>query len=82
MARAYVLIAVAHGKTEKIVGELRNFSSGIISAEMIMGPYDIIALVKGGNVDEIGQLVINEIHKLDGVERTLTCMVIGREGNE
>ncbi len=81
MARAYVLIAVTNAKTEQILREIRRLPKGVVSADMIMGPYDIIALVQANSVDEIGQVVINEIHKIDGVERTLTCMVIGQESS-
>ena len=79
MQKAYVLINTIQGKAEQISREIRQLAPRVIAADTIMGPYDVIAVVSGRNLDEIGHLIISEIQKIDGIERTLTCMAIGAE---
>jgi DNA-binding Lrp family transcriptional regulator len=47
-------------------------------AEDITGPYDVIARVQASSLDQLGRLVVSRIQVVDGVTRTLTCMVIRR----
>ena len=47
-------------------------------AEDLAGPYDVIARVQASGLDELGRLIVFRIHILDGVTRTLTCMVLHR----
>lgn len=82
MPKAYVLISATHSRIDAIRDELRALKPPVTEADMIMGPYDLIAVVEGADVNEIGRLVIRQIQKIDGVERTLTCMVIGAESEK
>ena len=45
---------------------------GIKTADVVTGPYDIIVLAELRNQDELGRLVINKIHSLEGVKEALT----------
>jgi DNA-binding Lrp family transcriptional regulator len=47
-------------------------------AEDITGAYDVIARVQAPGLDQLGRLVASRIQVVDGVTRTLTCMVIRR----
>jgi DNA-binding Lrp family transcriptional regulator len=47
-------------------------------AEDITGPYDVIARVQASSLDQLGRLVASRIQVVDGVTRTLTCMVLHR----
>jgi DNA-binding Lrp family transcriptional regulator len=47
-------------------------------AEDVVGPYDVIARVQAPGLDQLGRLVVFRIQVVDGVTRTLTCMVIHR----
>ena len=49
---------------------------GVASAEDVTGPYDVIARVEAGTVDELGKLVIAKIQDVEGITRTLTCTVV------
>ena len=73
--RAYILVQTevgAAGNVGRDVGEIK----GVTSAEVVTGPYDIIALAEGQNLDELGKLVVGRIQAIEGVTRTLTCPVI------
>jgi DNA-binding Lrp family transcriptional regulator len=47
-------------------------------AEDLAGPYDVIARLQAPSLDELGRLVVSQIQVLDGVTRTVTCMVLPR----
>jgi DNA-binding Lrp family transcriptional regulator len=51
---------------------------GVQLAEDLAGPYDVIARVQASGLDELGRLIVFRIQVLDGVTRTLTCMVLHR----
>lgn len=75
MTRAYVLIKTEVGKTEAVQRELRRHA-GVQAADVIIGPYDIIAVVEASDLNEVGRLVLREVHSVAGVENTLTCPVV------
>lgn len=75
MTRAYVLIKTEVGKTEAVQQRLRK-RQGVEAADVIIGPYDIIAVVQASDLNAVGKLVLTEIHGVDGVENTLTCPVV------
>jgi DNA-binding Lrp family transcriptional regulator len=49
---------------------------GISESVTVTGPYDVIARVESEDVDELGRLVVSQLQRLDGVERTMTCPVV------
>ena len=73
--KAFVLIETAVGKNKEVANKLRQLQ-GAKSVDTVTGPYDIILVVEGKTLDEIGELVTVEIHAIPGVSRTVTCIVI------
>ena len=45
-------------------------------AEPVTGPYDVIAVVEGESLSEIGDLVTGEVQALSGLSRTVACLAI------
>jgi DNA-binding Lrp family transcriptional regulator len=76
VAKAYVLIKARVGEIDSLCAELAR-NQHIRTADPIIGPYDIIALVEADDYNTIGSVVLRFVHELDGVENTTTCMVIG-----
>lgn len=74
-AKAFVLIETAVGKTKEVINIL-NKSEGIKTVDAVTGPYDIIAVVEGEDLNTIGNMVTNRIHPIPGVNRTVTCLAI------
>jgi DNA-binding Lrp family transcriptional regulator len=74
-AKAYVLISTATGKTEGVVQALRTMP-GVMGADLVTGPYDVVAIVQGGDANAVGKLILNEIRGLPGISGTLTCLAI------
>ena len=50
--------------------------AGVLSAEYVTGPYDVIVRASAGNVDDLGKLVVAKIQAVEGITRTLTCPVV------
>jgi len=44
---------------------------------VITGPYDIIATIETPDQRAIGRLVMDAIHEITGIKRTITCVAIG-----
>ena len=77
MLSANVLILTEVGKVAH-VAQAVNDLDGVESAEDLAGPYDVIARIQAPGLDQLGRLVVSRIQVVDGVTRTLTCMVIRR----
>jgi len=75
MTRAYVLIEVSPKKARSTCAGIAKIA-GVKSAQLVTGPYDIIALVEGEDPTAIGRLVMGKVHRVEGIGRTITCVVV------
>lgn len=74
-AKAFVLIETAVGKNREVVTALRQLG-GVKSVDAVTGPYDIIAIIEGETLNDIGDLITDKIHPIAGISRTVTCLAI------
>ena len=72
---AYVLIQTEVGKAANVARQVGGID-GVVSAEDVTGPYDVIARAEAASVDELGHLVVSEIQRIEGITRTVTCPVV------
>ena len=72
---AYVLIETEVGKTKEVVGTIRGFE-GVLRVDIVTGPYDAVAMIEREDLNEIGDLVTSEIHRIGGVSRTVHCIAV------
>ncbi len=72
---AYILIQTEVGKAAEVAAEVGEIS-GVVSAEDVTGPYDVIARAEANNVDELGKMVVSRVQMIGGITRTLTCPVV------
>jgi DNA-binding Lrp family transcriptional regulator len=72
---AYVLIQTEVGRAATVARAVHTVD-GVVTAEGVTGPYDVIARVEAGTVDELGQMVVGHIQLIDGIIRTVTCPVV------
>ena len=77
MLSAHVLIQTEVGKVAHVAQALSDLD-GVLLAEDLAGPYDVIARVQAPGLDQLGRLVVARIQVVDGVTRTLTCTVLHR----
>ena len=74
--KAYILIETAVGKSKSVCDQLREINS-VVRVDAVTGPYDIIAVVNAPNLTIVGDLVTSQIHVIDGIIRTITCLSMG-----
>lgn len=74
-AKAFVLIETEVGKTKEVVTALSKLK-GVTSVDTVTGPYDIIAILQGETLNDIGDAVTGKIHPVPGISRTVTCLAI------
>ena len=77
-AKAFVLIETAAGRNKEVGNALKKLP-GIKSVDVVTGPYDIIAIIEGESLNDIGELVTGNIHPIAGISRTVTCLAIEGE---
>ncbi|MFN8104701.1 MAG: Lrp/AsnC ligand binding domain-containing protein [Acidimicrobiia bacterium] len=75
MVQAYVLIQSEVGKAGR-VSEVVASLPGVLSAEDVTGPYDVIVKAEADTMDNLGKLVVAKIQTVDGITRTLTCPIV------
>jgi DNA-binding Lrp family transcriptional regulator len=73
--QAYILIEAQGGKSKKAFQKIEDLR-GVKSAHLVTGPYDIVVLAEGKDISQIGEFVLSKIRAIDGVEKTLTCVVV------
>ena len=74
-AKAFVLIETTVGRTKEVASALSQLK-GVKSVDPVTGPYDIIAIIEAGELNDIGDLVTGKIHPISGISRTVTCLAI------
>lgn len=75
--RAYVLIDTRPGMAGNIVHQLRE--KGIKQADVINGPHDAIALIRGDTPSDVAVLILNNIKKMEGVTGVTVYLVTEQE---
>lgn len=71
--KAYVLVQTTTNAPH-VAREIRGLE-GVEAADDVSGPYDVIVVIKAGDMDQIGRLVVGKIQAIEGITRTLTCPV-------
>ncbi|MBA2607868.1 MAG: Lrp/AsnC ligand binding domain-containing protein [Acidimicrobiales bacterium] len=72
---AFVLIQTEVGKAASVAEQVGAID-GVVSAEDVTGPYDVIVRAEAGSMDELGKMVVSKVQLIDGITRTLTCPVV------
>jgi DNA-binding Lrp family transcriptional regulator len=72
---AYILIQTEVGKAAAVAAEIAGID-GVVNAEDVTGPYDVIVRAHAESVDDLGKLVVAKVQAVDGITRTLTCPVV------
>jgi DNA-binding Lrp family transcriptional regulator len=75
LVRAYILIEMVAGHSRKLAASLRG-SDSVTDVDRVTGPYDVIAVLEGADINAVSDVVTNDIHSLEGVVRTTTCVCL------
>jgi DNA-binding Lrp family transcriptional regulator len=72
--KAFILIDTSPGKAREVASKLRQVE-GVSMAHAVTGPHDIIAIAEAHDVTALGELVVQRIQSVTGVNRSLTSIV-------
>jgi DNA-binding Lrp family transcriptional regulator len=73
--QAYVLIRTHPGKARNVAEAISKIT-GCRSVCTVTGRYDVIALLEAEDLKGLGDLILQKVHTIDGVERTETAVVV------
>ena len=72
---AYVLIQTDVGRAAHVAQELSRIA-GVLVADGVTGPYDVIAQAEAPSMNELGRMVVRDMQQIEGITRTITCPVV------
>lgn len=75
MIKAYMLVQTEVGASAQVTSAIRDIP-GVVTAEDVAGPYDVIAQVEAATVQELGRAVIARVQAVPRITRTTTCTVV------
>ncbi|MFO7821532.1 MAG: Lrp/AsnC ligand binding domain-containing protein [Lentisphaeria bacterium] len=73
MVTAFILINIEDKSYQKIVDEL-NALDGVTEVHLVAGEYDIVAVVKVENNDNLSRLLTDHITHIPGINHTKTLI--------
>ena len=81
-ATAFILASVSYGTKNNeqqlsqrdVAKEIAQFPE-VQEVHIITGDWDLLIKLKGKDVDTVGRIVIDKLRLIQGIEKTLTCMV-------
>ncbi|MEM4970197.1 MAG: Lrp/AsnC ligand binding domain-containing protein [Sulfolobales archaeon] len=71
----YVLIQVQVGRVGDVLSKVRALK-GVVEAHSVTGEYDVICKVEARDLEEVKRIVVEGIHRVEGVVRTVTLIAI------
>jgi DNA-binding Lrp family transcriptional regulator len=74
MRFAYVLIKAVSGKIREVADRLAEMEE-VSEVHSVSGPYDLLAKLRVGSYEELGQVVPERIQKIEGIRETNTFLV-------
>jgi DNA-binding Lrp family transcriptional regulator len=77
--RGYVLIEAEVGKAKAVgeaVTELKHKDASVVSVDTVTGPFDVIVQLEADDLDKLGTCITDGIQRVEGVQRTTTCLSV------
>ena len=78
MVKAYILIKATVGKEDEVLKEVLSLSV-TDEAHKVFGPYDIVAEVRGRDMETLVEIITGKIRRIKGIEDTQSILVIDTE---
>jgi DNA-binding Lrp family transcriptional regulator len=72
---AYILIQTELGKAAEVATAVTGLP-GVVAADDVTGPYDVIVRATASDIDALGRMVASRLQAVDGITRTLTCPIV------
>ncbi len=69
-----MLIQTEVGRAEVVANHLAALP-GVLSAEYVTGPYDVVVRIAAATLDDLKATVVPSVQQVTGITRTLTCPI-------
>ncbi len=69
-----MLIQTEVGRAEVVAKQLAELT-GVLSAEYVTGPYDVVVRIAADTLDDLKATVVPSVQQVTGITRTLTCPI-------
>jgi anthranilate phosphoribosyltransferase len=70
---AFVLMKISVGKLPEVSKELLAIEE-IKDLYMVTGEFDLLAVLEVDKYEQLGEIIVEKIHKIKNIERTQTLM--------
>jgi DNA-binding Lrp family transcriptional regulator len=77
--RGYVLIEAEVGRAKSVgeaVTKMKHPDAKVTGVDTVTGPYDVIVQMEADDLDKLGNCITDGIQRIDGVQRTTTCLAV------
>ncbi len=77
--RGYILVETEVGRTQAVGSAVRAMQSSnakVLAVDTVTGPFDVIVQLEAADLDLLGKCITEEIQKLEGIQRTTTCLSV------
>lgn len=78
MVKAYVLIKTISGSEDEVLRHILELSF-VEEAHKVFGPYDIVAEVRGRDIETLVDIITGHIRRIKGLYETQSLLVIDPE---
>jgi DNA-binding Lrp family transcriptional regulator len=78
MVKAYILIKATVGQEDSVLREMLALSV-TEEAHKVFGPYDIVAEVRGRDMETLVEIITEKVRKIKGIEDTQSILVVDSE---
>ena len=78
MVKAYILIKAEVGQEDEVLRDMLSLSV-TEEAHKVFGAYDIIAEVKGRDMETLVEIITEKVRRIKGIEDTESILVIDSE---
>jgi DNA-binding Lrp family transcriptional regulator len=72
--KAFILVDTSPGKAREVAQKLRQVE-GVSAAHAVTGPHDIIMIAEAVDVSSLGEMIVQKVQSVTGVNRTVTSIV-------
>lgn len=79
LVRAHILITIAPKSLSQVIAFLEKMNA-VTEVHSVSGSFDLIAIIAAPSIAELDE-VIDEIGRIDGVERTLSSIILSTRIN-
>jgi len=78
MVKAYILIKAEVGQEDSVLREVLELSV-TEEAHKVFGPYDIVAEVRGRDMETLVEVITEKVRKIKGIADTQSILVVDSE---